>query len=162
MITGVVSSMSNPNFRANGTKLKSLLQTIAAEKNIEIIKQGKVIQTEHVELIFQQPDECLIRVKDSKGDIERTEYSIGQETIVSGGRFRQKSQDEKPRAWDKVFEFLRPNMDLKRVVNYRFVLPGIGIPNCFERPFGPLIIRESLVSITVNADVSRQLLNRGI
>jgi hypothetical protein len=135
--------------------------TISAEKDVEYIFEGRTIQAEHWKLTFQFPDTCLTSVYDGTGRLERTEFSTGLETTIIAGEFRQKVKVKKPRGYRELVHFLNFNIDSKKIKNYRVVEPNVAFPNRVEMPLLATTIRESLTSITIDADVTNSLSNWG-
>jgi hypothetical protein len=161
-VVGAVLSILSPSISRGNESVLQSYNTISAEKNVEYIYDGRTIQTEHWKLTFQFPDTCLTSIYDGTGRLERTEFSKGLETTIIAGQFRQKVTVKKPRGYRELVRFLNFNVDSKKIKNYRVVGPNVGFPNRVEMPLAATTIRESLTSITIDADVTDTFSNWGL
>lgn len=161
-VVGAVLSILPPSIPRGNESILQSYTTISAEKNVEYIYDGRTFQAEHWKLTFQFPDTCLTSVYDGTGRLERTEFSTGLETTIIAGKFSQKVKVEKPRGYRELVHFLNFNIDSKKIKNYRVVEANVAFPNRVEMPLSATTIRESLTSITINANVTNTFSNWGL
>jgi hypothetical protein len=152
---------------ASPSDLQSGIQTLKAEKKIGFYLNGEEESFERWRLIYREPDECLLEVFDSKGNLERTKYSKGTTTTVDAGKIHQQISEQVPRAPKKLVEFFDLKIDPEEIKDSREILPGKWVPNSSEKSLGrtksgkEVSIRESLVSVVINDDIDGEFTARG-
>jgi hypothetical protein len=151
--------------------LKAAIHTLKADKRIALCLNGTEKSFERWRLIYREPNDCLLEMFDSQGKLGLQKHFIETKTIIDAGKVHKEISDSVPRAWDKVIEFLDlTTIDPKEIKDSREILPGIWIPNSFERKFCNLegtkgsfkISRNySILTISINANVDADFSVRG-
>jgi hypothetical protein len=152
----------------SASDLRSKIHTLFVEKKVSFCVNAQERNFERLDLVFRDPDDCMLQVFDSDGKLEHTKYWHGSTLTVDGGKVHQNFRTAAPQGWAEVVEFLGIRRPYPNVVSYREIVPGMWIPNRVEMDSGgrqgPALSRGTRISIITsaeNVDVSAQFLSGG-